>query len=258
MAIELKNITKTYQQQTVVDDVSLKIEKGQFTAFIGPNGAGKSTLLSIMSRLIAADDTAKQAEILIDGQSLKEMSSVEVAKKLAILKQANHTELRLTIEELVSFGRFPHSKGRLTGSDQIIIDRSIAYMDLESLRMRQLDSLSGGQRQRAYIAMILAQDTEYILLDEPLNNLDMKHSSQIMKLLKDLSMNHGKSIVVVIHDINFASVYADQIVAMKAGQLFCHGSPAQVIKEQTLADIFDFHIPIHQIEQHTLGLYFIS
>ncbi|WP_109440317.1 ABC transporter ATP-binding protein [Acinetobacter haemolyticus] len=254
MAIELKNLRKSYHHQCVVNEVSLTIAKGQFTAFIGPNGAGKSTVLSIMSRLIDAD----QGQVLLDGQDLRDMKSADIAKKMAILKQSNHTELRLSIEDLVAFGRFPYSQGRLTKQDQDIIDRSIAYMDLQSMRHRQLSELSGGQRQRAYIAMILAQDTEYILLDEPLNNLDMKHSAQIMHVLKDLAENHGKSIIVVIHDINFASVYADHIIAMKNGELVYQGHPQQMMNESTLETIFDFHIPIQQIQQHKLGLYFIS
>lgn len=254
MAIELKHLSKSYQQQRVVNDLSLNIAKGQFTAFIGPNGAGKSTVLSMMSRLIEAD----QGQVLLDGQDLQQMKSADIAKKLAILKQSNHTELRLSIEDLVAFGRFPYSQGRLTEQDHQVIDRCIAYMDLDVLRHRQISELSGGQRQRAYIAMILAQDTDYILLDEPLNNLDMKHSSQIMRVLKDLAENHGKSIIVVIHDINFASVYADHIIAMKEGELLYQGHPQQLMDERILQDIFDFHIPIQQVQQHKLGLYFIS
>lgn len=254
MAIELKHLSKSYQQQRVVNDLSLNIAKGQFTAFIGPNGAGKSTVLSMMSRLIEAD----QGQVLLDGQDLQQMKSADIAKKMAILKQSNHTELRLSIEDLVAFGRFPYSQGRLTEQDRQVIDRCIAYMDLDALRHRQISELSGGQRQRAYIAMILAQDTDYILLDEPLNNLDMKHSSQIMRVLKDLAENHGKSIIVVIHDINFASVYADHIIAMKEGELLYQGHPQQLMDERILQDIFDFHIPIQQVQQHKLGLYFIS
>lgn len=223
MAIELKNLSKSYHGQRVVNDVSLTIAKGQFTAFIGPNGAGKSTLLSMISRLTQVDT----GDVLLDSQNIQQMKSTEIAKKLAILKQSNHTELRLSIEDLVAFGRFPYSQGGLKAEDQKIIDQAIAYMELELLRHKQLSELSGGQRQRAYISMVLAQDTDYILLDEPLNNLDMKHSAQIMRVLKDLAVNHGKSIIVVIHDINFASVYADQIIAMKDGQLLYQGTPEQ-------------------------------
>lgn len=254
MAIELKNLSKRYHQQDVVSDVSLTIAKGQFTAFIGPNGAGKSTLLSIISRLIQADS----GQVWLDGQDMQQLKSTEIAKKLAILKQSNHTELRLSIEDLVAFGRFPYSQGRLNAEDHHIIDQAIAYMELEAIRHKQLSELSGGQRQRAYISMVLAQNTDYILLDEPLNNLDMKHSAQIMRVLKDLAVHHGKSIIVVIHDINFASVYADQIIALKQGRLLYQGPPEQIMQEPVLQQIFDFSIPIQEVQQHKLGLYFIS
>ena len=254
MAIVLEHIDKHYYEKPVVRQVSLEIAEGQFTAFIGPNGAGKSTLLGIISRLISSDS----GQVSLDGQNLQQMKNAEIARKMAILKQANHTELRLSVEDLVAFGRFPYSRGHLTAQDHQMIDQSIQYMELESMRHQQLSELSGGQRQRAYIAMVLAQDTKYILLDEPLNNLDMKHSAQIMRVLKDLCVNHGKSIIVVIHDINFASVYADQIIAMKHGALVYQGTPQQIMHEDILQDIFDFHIPIQQIQQHQLGLYFIS
>lgn len=254
MAIVLDGINKAYHGTTVVNQVSLEITKGQFTAFIGPNGAGKSTVLGIMSRLLPSDS----GTVYLDGQNLNEIKNAEIAKKMAILKQANHTELRLSVEDLVAFGRFPYSQGRLNQLDHDMINQAISYMDLAEMRTKQLSELSGGQRQRAYIAMVLAQDTDYILLDEPLNNLDMKHSAQIMRVLKDLSINHGKSIIVVIHDINFASVYADQIIAMKNGQLVHQGTPQQIMHENILEGIFDFHIPIQTIQQHKLGLYFIS
>lgn len=254
MAIVLEHIDKHYHEKPVVRQVSLEIAEGQFTAFIGPNGAGKSTLLGIISRLISPDS----GQVSLDGQNLQQMKNAEIARKMAILKQANHTELRLSVEDLVAFGRFPYSRGHLTAQDHQMIDQSIQYMELELMRHQQLSELSGGQRQRAYIAMVLAQDTKYILLDEPLNNLDMKHSAQIMRVLKDLCVNHGKSIIVVIHDINFASVYADQIIAMKHGELVYQGTPQQIMHEDILQDIFDFHIPIQQIQQHQLGLYFIS
>lgn len=254
MAIVLKNIVKSYATQTVLDDVSLELASGQFTAFIGPNGAGKSTLLAVMSRLEQAD----QGEVWLDGEAMHQMHNRDIAKKLAILKQFNHTELRLSVKELVAFGRYPHSQGRLQAIDHEKIAQAIRYMDLCDLQDKQVAALSGGQRQRAYIAMTLAQDTDYILLDEPLNNLDMKHSARMMQLLKRLCVEQKKSIIVVIHDINFASVYADQIVAMKAGRVCYQSSPQALMNEECLADIFDFHIPIHQVNQHQLGLYFIS
>ncbi|NLJ58316.1 MAG: ATP-binding cassette domain-containing protein, partial [Tissierellia bacterium] len=161
--IEIKNISKSYGDKNVVDNVSTVIRKGKITSFIGPNGAGKSTLLSVISRLV----NKKSGEVIIDGKRLEDWKDLELAKKISILKQTNNVNIRLTVKELVSFGRFPYSQGNLTKEDEKIIENSIEYMKLNNLKDKYLDQLSGGQRQRAYIAMVLAQDTDYILLDEP-------------------------------------------------------------------------------------------
>lgn len=254
MAITINNICKKYGNQTIIDNVSLTIEKGKIISFIGANGAGKSTLLNIMSRLLKADS----GEILLDNTPLNHLKSEEIAKKLSILKQSNYVGLKLTVADLVAFGRFPYSQGNLKKEDKKIIDEAIDYLDLNDLRKHYIDELSGGQKQRAFIAMILAQDTDYVLLDEPLNNLDMKHSLQIMQILHKLCQEKGKTIVLVIHDINFASVYSNEIFALKNGRLVFSGSPKDLMNSQMLSQIFDFHIPVYDIEQHKLGLYFIA
>src|SRR5699024_4284723 len=141
----------------------------------------------------------------------------------------NNINIKLTVRELVEFGRFPYSKGNLTDEDYEYIDEALEYMKLTELEDRFLDELSGGQRQRAYIAMVIAQNTEYILLDEPLNNLDMKHSVEIMKILKRLVNDLGKTVAIVIHDINFASCYSDNIVALKEGKLVEDGCKDEII-----------------------------
>ena len=252
MAIEIRNITKSYGSKKVVDNVSVTIPTGKITSFIGPNGAGKSTVLSIMSRLLNADS----GEIYLNGELLNRKKSSDIAKQLAILKQTNNINLRLTIEDLVSFGRFPYSKGNLTQTDRTFIDNAIAYMDLDDIRHQYIDSLSGGQRQRAYIAMTLAQDTDYILLDEPLNNLDMKHSVQIMQVLRKLVTELNKTVVIVIHDINFASCYSDYIVAMKNGKLVHQGEINHIMQSTVLQDIYDMTIPIQDIDDHKIAVYF--
>ncbi|KZM54511.1 MAG: iron ABC transporter ATP-binding protein [Bacillaceae bacterium] len=250
--VEVKNVSKQYGNKFVVKGVSLKIPKQKITAFIGPNGAGKSTLLSMISRLIKKDE----GEILIDGKEIGACKSNDLAKKISILKQSNHINLRLTVRELVSFGRFPYSSGRLTKEDQRHVDEAIRYMGLEEIEHKFLDQLSGGQKQRAFIAMVIAQDTEYILLDEPLNNLDMKHSVQIMKMLRKLVDELGKTIVIVLHDINFASVYADYVVAMKDGELVHVGPTDQVIDRSVLKDVYDMDINIQQINNCKICVYF--
>ncbi|MFZ7821656.1 ABC transporter ATP-binding protein [Priestia sp. 40] len=250
--VEVTNVSKTYGEKTVLEKTSVVIPKGKITSFIGPNGAGKSTLLSIMSRLIKADS----GSISIEGKNIENIDSSDLAKKMSILKQSNQLNIRLSVRELVNFGRFPYSKGRLTKSDEQAVDQALSYMKLESIQHKYLDELSGGQCQRAFIAMVIAQDTEYIFLDEPLNNLDMKHSVEIMKLLKRLVEDLGKTIVIVIHDINFASVYSDYIVALKNGEVIREGPTETIIQTSVLKDIYDMDIPIETVGGQRICVYF--
>ncbi|MBE7681786.1 MULTISPECIES: ABC transporter ATP-binding protein [Paenibacillus] len=250
--VEVRNVSKQYGGVRVVDDVSLNIAKGKITSFIGPNGAGKSTLLSMITRLIGKDT----GQVLIEGKEIEGWKSKELSKKISVLKQSNHINIRLTVEDLVAFGRFPYSQGRLTPEDRQWIQEAIDYMDLGPYRKRYLDELSGGQRQRAYIAMVIAQNTEYILLDEPLNNLDMKHSVQIMKVLRRMVDELGKTIVIVIHDINFASCYSDYIVALKEGRVVQEGKTEDIIDTEVLQQVYDMHIPVQVIDGRKICVYF--
>lgn len=250
--IEIKNVSKKYGNTLVVDNVSTVIEKGKITSFIGPNGAGKSTLLSMVSRLTSKDE----GQIIIEGREVEAWDSKDLAKKISILKQANNINIRLTIRELVSFGRFPYSHGNLTKEDTKHIDDAIKYMKLKKIEHKYLDQLSGGQRQRAYIAMVIAQNTEYILLDEPLNNLDMKHSVEIMKILRKLVDDLGKTVVIVIHDINFASCYSDNIVALKDGKIVQDGSTDKIIDTSVLNGIYDLDFTIQDLDNMKLCVYY--
>lgn len=250
--VEVRNVSKKYGDKTVIHDVSLKIAKGKITSFIGPNGAGKSTLLSMICRLIAADT----GEVIIEDKELSNYKSEDLAKKISILKQANHINLRLTVKELVAFGRFPYSQGRLTTKDRRFVSEAINYMGLNDIQNHYIDALSGGQRQRAYIAMVLAQDTEYILLDEPLNNLDMKHSVQIMKILRKLVDELGKTIVIVIHDINFASCYSDYIIALKGGEIVKTGKTAEIMNQAVLKEIYEMEMDIQTINNCNICIYY--
>ncbi|EAI2558748.1 ABC transporter ATP-binding protein [Campylobacter jejuni] len=250
--IKLKNITKFYDNKAIISDLSLDFHKGKITSIIGANGAGKSTLLALASRLIKPNS----GEIYIDGMNLKDYKEQILAQKISILKQQNNINLRLKVEELVAFGRFPHSQGRLNANDKIKINEALEYMGLSNLRNEFLDALSGGQKQRAFIAMIIAQDTEFIMFDEPLNNLDMKHSVQIMQLMKNLVKDFNKSIAVVLHDINFASIYSDEIIALKDGKLLKQGSKDEIINQENLKQIYDMDIPVSQIDGKKICIYF--
>ena len=238
--IEIKDIEKQFGNQKVLQDINITLPKEQLISLIGPNGAGKSTLLSIISRLLHQD----KGTVVLEDKLLTDFKSNALAKQLAILKQSNHMELRLTIEDLVAFGRFPYSKGKLTALDQEKINDALAFCSLEDIRTKFLDELSGGQKQRAFLAMIIAQDTDYILLDEPLNNLDMKLSVQIMQMLQRLVVEKKKTIVIVIHEINFAANYSDSIVGMKNGKIFSQGATSEVITAENLENLFDMKFEI--------------
>ena len=177
--IELRNVTMSYGDDPVVKNVSFNLADSGLTALIGPNGAGKSTLLSGIGRLIPLAD----GHVLVDDIDVKDWKSEELAKKIAILRQENHLSVRLTVAELVMLGRHPHSRGRIGSKDQEKVAEALKSVDMLCLADRFLDELSGGQRQRAFIAMTLAQDAKYLLLDEPLSALDMRHSRDMMRHL---------------------------------------------------------------------------
>lgn len=252
--IEIKGLTKRFGNKPVVSDVTLSIQPNAITSFIGPNGAGKSTLLSMVSRLLDADT----GEVLLDQTNVKNWKSNEFAKRVSILRQSNFLNVRLTVRELVSFGRYPYSKGRLTPEDEQFVDQALEYMNLKEMEDKFLDQLSGGQKQRAFIAMVIAQDTDYILLDEPLNNLDMKHSVQIMKILRQLVDELGKTVVIVLHDINFASVYSDYIVGLKDGRVIKNGPTEDIINSEALREIYDMNIPVQEQNGCRICVYFNS
>lgn len=250
--IEVKNVTKRYGNAAVVDDVSLQIHKGGITSLIGPNGAGKSTLLGMMSRLLKMD----AGSVTIDDLDITSTPGDVMAKKLSILRQSNHFEARLTIEDLVTFGRFPYCKGRPTVEDKAHVDRAIDYLELNDLRYRYLDQLSGGQQQRAFVSMVLAQDTDYVLLDEPLNNLDMRHSIAMMQLLRRIVNDFNKTVVIVLHDINFASWYSDEIIAMRDGKVAYHAGPEVVITPKALMELYDVDVTVETIQGKSVGVYY--
>lgn len=238
--IRLDSVTKVYSSTVRIGSIDLEIPKAGITSIIGPNGAGKSTMLLMIGRLLNMDE----GEISIAGLDVKGTKSTDLAKVIAILRQENHFLTKLTVRQLVGFGRFPYSKGRLTKKDEEIVDKYIAFLGLDELQDRYLNQLSGGQRQRAYVAMVLAQETEYVLLDEPLNNLDVARSVQMMKHLRKAADQFGRTIVLVLHDINFAAQYSDSICMMKDGQIAAFGTPEEVMNPELLTDIFDTDVDI--------------
>lgn len=250
--ISLTGIEKRYSTHVAIGPIDLDLPAGGITALIGPNGAGKSTLLTMIGRLLEAD----AGTISIAGHDVASTKSRELAKVVAILRQENHFVTRLTVRQLVGFGRYPYSRGRLTVDDEAIIDRSIDFLGLAELEGRYLDELSGGQRQRAYVAMVLAQDTDYVLLDEPLNNLDIQHAVQMMRHLHRAATELGRTIVVVLHDINFAGHYADRVCAMKDGAVVAFGTPDEIVQPGVLTEIFDTPVEVIEGPRGPLAVYY--
>ncbi|MDO4355347.1 MAG: ATP-binding cassette domain-containing protein [Clostridia bacterium] len=245
-------LIKKYDGKAVVDEVSFEIPRGKVISLIGPNGAGKSTVMGILSRLIARDG----GKVDFEGTDISQWKSKELSKRLAILTQSNNIQMKLTVRELVAFGRFPYTGGRLTAEDQAIIDKAIAYMELEAFQDRFIDELSGGQRQRAYIAMVIAQDTEYVLLDEPTNNLDIYHATNMMKIVRRLCDELGKTVILVLHEINYAAFYSDYICAFVDGKIAKFGTVKEVMTKETLSRIYNVDFEIMEIEGRPLSIYY--
>jgi len=248
----VKDLTKQYDGKTVVNSVSFEIPKGKVISLIGPNGAGKSTVMGIISRLIARDGGIVDFE----GTDIGKWKSKELAKRLAILTQSNNIQMKLTVRELVTFGRFPYSGGRNTDEDNAIIDKAIEYMELQEFQDQFIDELSGGQRQRAYIAMVIAQDTEYVLLDEPTNNLDIYHASNMMKIVRRLCDELGKTVILVLHEINYAAFYSDYICAFTDGKIAKFGTVEEVMTKENLSRIYNVDFEIMEIEGRPLSIYY--
>ncbi len=250
--MRVKDLVKRYDAKPVVDSVTFEIPKGKLTSFIGPNGAGKSTVMGIVSRLIQRDS----GEVDFAGRDVSDWKSKDLARRLAILTQTNAVQMKLTVRELVNFGRFPYSGSRLTAKDTEIVNRSIGYMELEEFSDHFIDELSGGQRQRAFIAMIIAQDTEYVLLDEPTNSLDIYHATNMMKMVRKLCDDLGKTVVLVLHEINYAAFYSDYICAFVNGKVAKFGTVDEVMTKENLREIYQVDFEVMNIEGRPLSIYY--
>lgn len=235
--ITIRNVSYRIGTRPILDNVSLDIPEGGITALIGPNGAGKSTLLSFMARL----QPLAHGNISYAG---KDTPTAELARTLSILTQENSIMSRITVRDLLMFGRYPYHQGRPTAECRRIVNGAIEEFHLQDFADRYLTELSGGQRQRAMIAMVFCQRTDYVLLDEPLNNLDMYHARSLMQILRRLTDEHKRTTVVVLHDINQAAAYADHVVAMKNGQVAMQGKPDDIFTAANIKTLFDMDVSV--------------
>ncbi|WP_173915633.1 ABC transporter ATP-binding protein [Halobacillus sp. Marseille-Q1614] len=231
------NLTLGYGDTVIIDSLDIKIPKGEVTVLIGGNGCGKSTLLRSLARLLKPKD----GEVVLDSADISKMRTKDVAKKMAILPQSPTTPEGLTVFQLVKQGRYPYQSWakRWSKEDEEAVNRALEDTNLTELKDRSVDSLSGGQRQRAWIAMTLAQDTDLLLLDEPTTYLDMTHQIEILDLLFDLNQDNGRTVVMVLHDINLACRYADHLIAVKDKKVFAQGKPEEVITCDLMQHVFE-------------------
>lgn len=244
--IEVTNLKLGYQETYVFNDISFHIPQNKITILIGANGSGKSTLLKAIARLLPP----KQGVILLDHQNINQIPSKQVAKKMAMLPQSASAPDDLTIYDLVKQGRYPHHSLFSSWSkiDEDKVQYALEQMGLNEIKHKKLNSLSGGQRQRAWIALALCQDTEYILLDEPTNHLDMKYQIEILELLRKLNQEFKKTIVMVLHDINYAIRYGDHLISLVNGQIYNQGSKEDIINEKMIFDVYQTHCKITHLE----------
>lgn len=233
--IKAKNISVSINEKEIVHSISLDIPEGKVTAIIGPNGCGKSTTLKALSRILPY-----KGSVTFKGQEMSTLSQREFAKCLAILTQSPQAPSDLTVNDLVEMGRFPHRGflGRAGKDDKEHVEWALEKTGVKEMRYRLLNTLSGGERQRAWIAMALAQRPEVLLLDEPTTYLDICHQLEIMQLIGRLNQELGLTVVMVVHDLNHAIMYADHVVVVKSGQLVTSGAPREIITADLLAEVF--------------------
>jgi iron complex transport system ATP-binding protein len=234
-SLAAESVTLAYDGADIVRDLSVRIEPGSFTVIIGPNACGKSTLLRGLSRLLAP----RAGSIVLDGRAITEMPAKEVARRLGLLPQSAIAPEGITVRELVGRGRYPYQTvfRQWSAADDAAVDEALAATGTTQLASRPVEALSGGQRQRVWVAMVLAQQTDLLLLDEPTTFLDVAHQVELMELFAELN-ERGRTIVAVLHDLNHAARYASRIVAMRDGRILAEGPPAEVITSQRVEEVF--------------------
>ena len=246
-AFRIENLTAGYEKATIFQDLNVSIPKGKITTIIGPNGCGKSTLLKTIGRILKKE----HGDIYLQEQNMQSMSTKEIAQKLAMLSQSPSAPFQLKVEELISYGRYPHRKNvnRLSKKDQEMIEWAMEVTQTTEFRNRELAQLSGGQRQRVWLAMALAQETDILLLDEPTTYLDMAHQLEVLHIVRDLNEKHGCTIVMVLHDINHAARFSHELIAMRSGEIVQCGSPLEIITPSVLKEVFQIEAKILHDEE---------
>ena len=248
--IQIDNLSFARRGSLILGEVSCDIKPEKITALIGPNGSGKSTLLKLISGIL----TPTAGSITLQQRPLKQWPEKSLAKQLAMLPQHNQVPVGLTVRELVAMGRFPHLGmfGQLSDIDQYGIDWALEQTHLTAWAHRRVDQLSGGETQRCWLAMILAQDTPIVLLDEPTSYLDIGHQIALLEIVKTLNRDYQKTIVWVLHDLNQASQYSDELILLNHGKLVAQGKPEQVLNAERISEVYQTPLMAAQINQQRI------
>ena len=229
-------LTLGYDKKIVAENLTVAIPDGELTVIIGPNACGKSTLLRTLSRLVSP----LKGQVLLDGNAIAHYATKEVARRLGLLPQSSNAPAGISVSELVARGRYPHQPlfGRWRQEDEMAVQQAMQATGVADLAQQQVDTLSGGQRQRVWIAMVLAQQTPLLLLDEPTTWLDIAHQIELLELMQDLNQQHGRTLVVVLHDLNQACRYASHLIAMRDGKIIAEGKPAAIVTPELIEAIY--------------------
>jgi len=244
--LTVKDLTYHHSKRFGINEMNLELPKGEVISIIGPNGSGKSTLL----RLIAALLQPQNGEIILDGKNIVSANRKDIAKQLTMLPQTHDVTLDFTVRELVEFGRNPYKRkfAPFSQKDKEIVDWALALANVKQYEHQHLTSLSGGERQRAWIAMVLAQSTEYLLLDEPTTFLDIVHQLEILEVVQTINQQYNRTVIMILHDLNQAAQYSDRLIVMKDGTIYQQGSPEEVFSEKMFEEVFGISVSIHDMD----------
>lgn len=240
MHVNIDEISFSYGNYDVLNNVSLDLEKGQILSIVGPNGSGKSTLLKCIVQILKQNN----GEIYYEDTNIKEIDPKELAKKFGYVPQSSSQAFSFTVMDTVMLGRKPYIQWAVSKNDIEITSRVLKQMSLESISDRPLNELSGGQRQKVFIARAIAQETQTLLFDEPTNNLDIKHQLEVFDVVTDLSRKNNKTVIIVVHDLNYALRYSDKIIMLKDGQIYSAGKPEEVLTKENIKEVYDVEVEI--------------
>ena len=253
-AFQVEKLTTGYENTRIIENLNVSIQTGKITTIIGPNGCGKSTFLKTIGRILKKEC----GDIFLQEENMNTMSTKEIAKKLALLAQSPAAPGQLKVHELIAYGRYPHRKnvGRLTKEDIEKINWAMEVTHTEEFRDRELAALSGGQRQRVWLAMALAQETDILLLDEPTTYLDMAHQLEVLEIVQQLNKNFGCTIIMVLHDLNHAARFSDELIVMRNGKVLHTGTPVQIMNAEVLKEVFQIEAKIIVDTEHQVPVCF--